>query len=381
MTIALIIAVIWLAYANGANDNLKGVATLYGCGASSFERARLWATLATLAGSMVAVALAASLTMRFSGYGLVPPDHPGSSFLPVSAGAAAAATILIATVVGIPTSTTHALTGALVGVSFMINGGSAPLGQLWGGFLLPLLLSPVLAVVLSAGSYLLLRRARRALGVTRETCVCVGATPAIQPLTLTVNESSVTMTGPCASPSVSVSIGESNDCVERYVGRVVGIDAQSAVNTLHLASAGAVCFARAVNDTPKIAALLMIGGSIASWKLVLVAIAMAVGGFVQSRRVVETMSRRITPLNSGQGLAGNLVTSFLVIGASKLGLPVSTTHVSVSAIFGIGVVGGRPRWRTMAQIGASWIMTLPIAGVLGAVVSLVLTSTWFGAMA
>lgn len=381
MTIALIIAVIWLAYANGANDNFKGVATLYGCGASSFERARLWATVATLAGSMVAVALAASLAMRFSGYGLVPPDHAGSSFLPVSVGAAAAATILIATVLGMPTSTTHALTGALLGVSFLINGGTVPPGQLWGGFLLPLLLSPVLAVVLAAGGYLLLRRTRIALGVTRETCVCLGATPATRPLALTVNESSVTMTGPSPSAPVSVSVGESDDCVERYAGRVVGIDAQSAVNTLHRVSAGAVCFARAVNDTPKIAALLLIGGSIAHWNLVLVAVAMAVGGLIQSRKVAETMSRRITPLNSGQGLTGNLVTSFLVIGASKLGLPVSTTHISVGAILGIGVVGGRPQWRTIAQIGASWMMTLPIAGVLGAVVYLVFTSTWFGAMA
>ncbi|MCI0365441.1 MAG: hypothetical protein L0219_16375 [Phycisphaerales bacterium] len=61
MTIALIIAVFWLAYSNGANDNFKGVATLYGSGEASFARARLWATVTTIAGSLVSIVLAASL--------------------------------------------------------------------------------------------------------------------------------------------------------------------------------------------------------------------------------------------------------------------------------------------------------------------------------
>jgi PiT family inorganic phosphate transporter len=376
MAVALIIAVLWLAYSNGANDNFKGVATLYGSGAATFGRARLWATITTLAGSLVSVVLAASLAKQFSGNGLVPAEIASSPALLVSVGAAGAATVLLATFLGMPTSTTHALTGALTGIALVASGGdvaAVPFGKLWASFFLPLLVSPVLAVVIAAGSYLVLRRLRIAMGVTRQTCVCVGPertpVPVLAPAALSI-EGHALPGSPGAHGAtagrLSVTVGETQECVERYAGRVVGVDAQTAVDTVHYASAGAVCFARAVNDTPKIAALLMVGGAIAGWKLGIVAAAMAVGGIIQARKVAETMSKGITALNPGQGLTGNLVTSLLVIGASRIGVPVSTTHVSVGSIFGIGVAGGKPQWATVAKIGTAWLTTLPLGGVLGA---------------
>ncbi|HBS29996.1 MAG TPA: inorganic phosphate transporter [Phycisphaerales bacterium] len=385
MAIALIIAVLWLAYSNGANDNFKGVATLYGSGAASFNRARAWATIATIAGSLVSVVFAASLARKFSGGGLVPAEFASSSALLISVGAAGAATVLLATLLGMPTSTTHALTGALVGVALFVNGGPLPLAKLWSGFFLPLLVSPIMAVALAGGAYIILRRLRLALGVTRETCVCVGPARALVPVALTVGGGRGggggaalvdQRSGSCLN-GLSVSVGETSQCVERYSGTLVGVDAQIAVTTVHYASAGAVCFARAVNDTPKIAALLMafggVGGAIGGWQLGIVAAAMAVGGLIQARKVAETMSKRITALNPGQGLTGNLVTALLVIGASRFGLPVSTTHVSVGSIFGIGVVGGRPQWKTVGQIGTAWLTTLPLGGLLGAGLYLLLS--------
>ncbi|MBI5362452.1 MAG: inorganic phosphate transporter, partial [Planctomycetes bacterium] len=74
MYVALLIVVFWLAFANGANDNFKGVATLYGSGAASFRTALTWATATTLLGSIASIALAASLTQAFSGSGIVPPE-------------------------------------------------------------------------------------------------------------------------------------------------------------------------------------------------------------------------------------------------------------------------------------------------------------------
>ena len=83
-------------------------------------------------------------------------------------------------------------------------------------------------------------------------------------------------------------------------GRVLGVSAPALVDGVHSLSAIAVCFARAVNDTPKIAALLLAAGAAgANWKLGLVATAMAIGGLLNSRRVAETMSKRITDLNPG----------------------------------------------------------------------------------
>jgi len=375
MTFALIIAVLWLAYSNGANDNFKGVATLYGSGAATFNRARLWATATTIAGSLVSVMLAASLAKQFTGNGLVPAEVASSSALLVSVGAAGAATVLLATIVGMPTSTTHALTGALTGIALVVSGGSVaaiPFAKLWSSFFLPLLVSPVLAVVLAAGSYLVLRRLRIAMGVTRQTCVCVGPertpVPVLASVALSIGghvPDSQALHGSSAG-RLSVTVGETSECVERYSGTLVGINAQAAVETVHSASAGAVCFARAVNDTPKIAALLMVGGAIDGWKLAIVAAAMAIGGVIQARKVAETMSKGITALNPGQGLTGNLVTALLVIGASRIGVPVSTTHVSVGSIFGIGVAGGKPQWATVGKIGSAWLTTLPLGGVLGA---------------
>jgi len=139
---------------------------------------------------------------------------------------------------------------------------------------------------------------------------------------------------------------------------------------MHKLSGMAVCFARSVNDTPKIAALLLATGASGAlavyWKLGLVALAMALGGVLSSRRVAETMSKRITDLNAGQGLTGSLMTAFLVLVASRLGVPVSTTHVSCGSIFGIAMVSRQARWRTIGQILLTWVTTLPVGAALGA---------------
>jgi len=82
--------------------------------------------------------------------------------------------------------------------------------------------------------------------------------------------------------------------------------------------------------------------------------------------VAETLSHRITPLNPGQGLSANLATSFLVIVASKFGVPVSTTHVSVGSLFGIGLVSGERDNAMIGSILLAWLATLPAGMAFGA---------------
>ena len=333
--VVLITAVFWLAWSNGANDNFKGVATLYGCGAARFRTALSLATVATVAGSLLSIVLAGKLAAAFSGKGLVPADLVGQSSVLISIGLAGAITIQLATFLGMPTSTTHALTGALAGVALVVGHGHANLGRLWESFLLPLLVSPFLALGFAAVLYPLFRSARLRLGITRQTCVCIGdAAP--QPVYLMHDGAALVAAPVGGGPSFTLASRE--QCIERYDGHVLGISALGLVNITHSLSGIAVCFARAVNDTPKIAALLLAAGAAGvSWKLGLVAGAMAIGGLLNSRKVAETMSKRITDLNPGQGLIGNLVTAALVLGASRMGVPVSTTHVSCCAIFGIGM--------------------------------------------
>ena len=116
-------------------------------------------------------------------------------------------------------------------------------------------------------------------------------------------------------------------------------------------SAGAVSFARGLNDTPKIAALLLVGNLLApGLAIVAVGAVMATGGLISARRVARTMSHEVTEMNPGQGFTANAITTLLVIGASTLGLPVSTTHVSCGALFGIGTVTRQAHWTTIRHI-------------------------------
>ena len=110
-----------------------------------------------------------------------------------------------------------------------------------------------------------------------------------------------------------------------------------------------------------------------SWQLTLVATAMVAGGWVHSRRVAETMSHRITAMNHGQGFTANIVTAFLVIVASRWGMPVSTTHVSCGSLFGIGVIGGGARRQEIVRILLAWVTTLPLAAILAAALYLLLS--------
>ena len=144
----LFFAVCFLAFTNGANDNFKGVASLYGSRTCSYRLALGWATATTFAGSIAALFLAEALLRKFSGRGLVPDDLAASPLFVLAVGCGAGATVLLASRLGFPVSTTHALTGALLGAGLVATGGAgvhfAALGQ---GFLLPLLVSPLLAVV------------------------------------------------------------------------------------------------------------------------------------------------------------------------------------------------------------------------------------------
>jgi PiT family inorganic phosphate transporter len=148
---------------------------------------------------------------------------------------------------------------------------------------------------------------------------------------------------------------------------MLGLEAGRVVDGIHYLTAGAVGFARGLNDTPKIVALLLAGQALPpTVGLGLVGAVMAAGGILNARRVAETLSRKITRMNPGQGATANLVAAFLVIVASRLGLPVSTTHVTVGALFGIGIVNGKANKSTIATILLAWVTTLPVGALLAA---------------
>ena len=94
---------------------------------------------------------------------------------------------------------------------------------------------------------------------------------------------------------------------------------------------------------------------------------------MSAKKVAETVSTRITGMDPGQGFLANLVTSFLVIFASRWGLPVSTTHVSCGALCGIGIANGQAHWRVIRAILLAWVVTLPFAGISAGIIYTVLS--------
>ena len=360
----LFLATCFLAYSNGANDNFKGVASLFGSRTCGYRTAISWATITTFTGSIMSIFLAQTLLKRFSGKGIVPDQLAGSEYFLLAVAVGAGLTVILATFIGFPISTTHALTGAIIGCGFVAVGPAINFSSLGKGFVLPVLLSPILAIVIAGALYVLFRALRVATGVSKEWCVCVG-----------LEERVVAMPQPSSAfalrnvgSTITLTVDEEENCRERYAGSFFGVGAQQVMDAAHFLSAGTVSFARGLNDTPKIVALLLLWKALnperfRGWGFAAIAMAMAIGGLLNAKRVAETMSKKITALNHGQGFSANITTAILVVLASLYGLPVSTTHVSVGSLFGIGLTTGKANPRVMSAIVFSWLITLPCAAV------------------
>ena len=211
--ILLFLATCFLAYSNGANDNFKGVASLFGSKTCGYKTALTWATLTTFAGSMGAIFLAQSLLKQFSGKGLVPDSIVGSEYFLLAVAVGAGLTVILATWTGWPVSTTHALTGAIVGSGLVAAGAGVNVAVLGKGFFLPLLLSPLVAVIVAAAFYLVLRFIRLRLGITKEWCVCLGQKQQTVPIPQAASVLALE-----SVPALILAVGEEATCVERYAG-------------------------------------------------------------------------------------------------------------------------------------------------------------------
>lgn len=373
----LFLATLFVAYANGANDNFKGVATLYGANVTTYKRAIILATVATLAGCVTSVFVAEALVQVFSGKGLVPDSIAASPTFILAVATGAGGTVILATVLGFPISTTHSLTGALVGAGLVAVGDQLNFGLLGSAFFLPLLASPMLSMLITIPNYKFARLVIKGLGICKHSCICVSPGQFVPVTQYQAGDAAVaccpgtqlraTNQVGMACADAAISVGIAPDCIEKYSGHVFGITVQSLVDGIHYMSAAAVSFARGLNDTPKIVGLLLVVKALdLKISMLAVAVAMAIGGWINAHKVAVTMSKRICQMNDGQALTANLVTAFTVIFASRFGLPVSTTHVSVGAITGVGLVNGTANLGVIGSIAASWLLTLPIAALISA---------------
>ena len=116
LLVFLFLAVLLLTYSNGANDNFKGVTTLWGSGTLAYRPALILATVATFAGSGCSYFFAEELIKNFSGKGLVPDEVIQSVDFVLAVALAAGVTVLLATRLGFPISTTHVSVGSIYGI-------------------------------------------------------------------------------------------------------------------------------------------------------------------------------------------------------------------------------------------------------------------------
>lgn len=276
----------------------------------------MWGTATTFLGSLAALFLAQGLIKKFSGRGIVSDALVESPEFVSAVGIGAAMTSFLATRFGFPVSTTHALVGALLGAGLVGSGSDVQFAALGKTFVYPLFFSPAIAIVLGIGFYIILRALRLAPDNRTRT-----------------------------------------------------------LDRMHYLSTGAASFARGLNDTPKMAALLLVAPAIdIRLGIVAVAVVIAMGGLFDAKNVAETLAKKVTDMNPGQGFAASLATAVLVSTASFHSMPVSTTHVSVGSLLGIGIVTKQAKWRKVGEILLAWIITVPCGAIAGSVAYWIVSS-------
>ena len=353
-----------LGFANGTNDVSKGIATLAGSGESSLPGAIGWGAVWTSLGSMSGIlwggAVLHNITTGLTKSGTSLPDVASIAVI-----ASATGWVLLSSLVGWPVSTTHAILGGLLGA------GAATVGMeslSWDHaaktVLLPLLLSPFLAGFMAFLATGIFPKPEESSGGFK---ICLFPVPERipgTPGTALLERTETCFVCPDESRPASANPGF-------RIGS----------GPLHWISGGLLSFARGLNDTPKFVAVALLampaGENLPTSPLFLVsALAIGAGSWYGGKRVTTVMSFKIAKMDRHQGLLANAVSTLLVIGASPLGLPVSTTHVSAGAILGSGASGkeGGIIWGTVRSMAAAWVFTVPASAILAEILVWILRS-------
>lgn len=353
-----------LAYANGANDVSKGVATLVGSGVTNYRKAILWGTVWTIAGSCLASIFAWKLVLTFTN-GWIANSIEITTEFPIAVLLGSIAWVLLASKIGAPVSTTHAITGALCTTGIFAYGVDKILwASLGDKIFLPLALSPVVA---SALVFLFFPLCKLSFAKWGGACLCFDIKHVVP---VKILNNGLAFNSEKGVNVVNAVVGSDNHCRENYA-----YSFRLNVDTLHWISSGAASFARGLNDAPKIVALgisLMIasGNFVENFNIlnfIFVSGGMGLGSYLAGLKVTEVLAERVTQMNHLEGFSANFITAILVTIAAHLGLPVSTTHVSSGAIIGIGLRKGIKGvyWKTVREMILAWIVTLPAAGIFG----------------
>ena len=314
-TIIIVVVAIAILFeiSNGWNDSANAIATVVSTRVLSPLQAVLLAASMNMAGAFFSTAVAKTI-----GKGIV---NPADITLVVVAAALLAGFLWngAMTLFGLPVSASHALIGGVIGAGVAHLGGFGQL-NLAGltKIFTALLTSPVIGIFFG---YLFMKFIMR----------------------LFANK----------SPGI----------INKYFGR------------LQILSAGFMAFSHGMNDAQKVMGVITLalvsGGFLTSvevpfWVILICAVAMGFGTAIGGWRVIRTLGHQMLKLQPVHGFAAETAATVIILGASSLGLPVSTTHVITTSIMGVGATKrlSAVRWGVARKIVLAWIFTLPMtAGV------------------
>lgn len=309
-------------FSNGWHDCANAVATVVSTRVMSPLAAVIWAGVLNVAGAFFSTAVA-----KMIGGGIVFPEVITS----VVVGAALAGAILwnlVTLLLGLPTSSSHALIGALVGSAVAHGGWSVVQFKGLRAILEAMIFSPLFGFLMGL--------------------------------------------------LIMVAVSWSFFRVQRGV-------AQKVFSRLQLLSASFMAFSHGSNDAQKamgiITLALVASGQVTSsevptWVVVSCALAMGAGTMAGGRRIMRTLGMRIVKLDPVHGFAAETGAASVLLFTAHFGLPVSTTHTITSSILGVGATKrlSAVRWGVTTKILSAWVFTMPGAGALGALVYLILSS-------
>jgi PiT family inorganic phosphate transporter len=404
-TIFLVLAVIfgfYMTWGIGANDVANAMGTSVGSGAVTVKQAIIIAAIFEFAGAFIAGGNVTATIRK----GIVDPSGIAGQpeilvFGMLAALLAAALWLMIASARGWPVSTTHSIVGALVGFAVAGLGVNAvhwvKIGQIAASWVI----SPALGGFLA---YLLMTSIRRLILDTEHPFQSAKRWGPVYVFLVGFIISLVTLFKGLSHLQLELSIAQSFVWALVFgIGiailgwaliRRVEMD-PLADRDYHFASvekifvpmmiftACAMAFAHGSNDVANgigplaaVASIVRSGGELAQksplplWILGLGGIGIVLGLATLGYRVMQTIGTRITQLTPSRGFCATLAAAATVVLASRTGLPVSTTHIAVGAVIGVGLARGVGAidLRVIGGIVVSWIITLPIGGVLAALI-------------
>lgn len=336
--VAIIIIAFVFDFSNGFHDSANSIATIVGTRVLSPVAAVVWAAMFNfLALFTVGTAVAKTVGSGMIDVAIVNPNVVFAALL------GAIAWNLITWAYGIPSSSSHALIGGYAGAAIAKSGWAAIVwGRKWIETLSFIVISPIVGLVvglaLMTAIYWIFRR------------VYPGKVDRLF---------RIMQLGSSALLSVAHGGNDAQKTMGIIVGLLVSVRAATAHQTgllghLHVENANGVPF----------------------WVEVTAYTAMSLGTLFGGWRIVATMGRRITKLRPVGGFAAETAGAIAILGATSLGIPVSTTHTITGAIVGVGATTrlSAVRWGLARSIVWAWVLTIPAAGIMAAVAYRILAS-------